>query len=131
MKLKLKFWDTERKFMLESNVSCVTAFQNYLGQAACSGFSDCNFTPEKDRYIPLIKIGIDNKGNDLFIHDLVSVDLNNIYDKDLKVKCEIVYDEKECCFCVNPIENIEHLIPMPLFGIMSEIERIGCKYELF
>jgi len=128
--LKLKFWDTDRKMMLESNVSCVTAYRNYLDVAAETRFSDCNNQAEQNRYIPILLIGKDNKGTDIYTGDKVLIDLNNIYDKDLKVECEITYDENECCFCAMPTENNEHFITMPLFGIMSEVQKIGNKYEI-
>ena len=54
MKLKVKFWDTERNFFLESAISCVTAFRNYMDIPAETRFSDCQNQPEKLRYIPVL-----------------------------------------------------------------------------
>lgn len=131
MKLILKFWDNERKIMLESPQAVLTAFRNHSNIADFTHFSDCFNQPNPKKYEPLIFIGKDSKGSDLFTTDVVKIRLD-IITQDPDQSCvygTIDYDIKECCFCARISQGNEFEM-LPLFGIMEAIEKIGNKYDV-
>lgn len=132
MNFKIKFWDTERKIMLESNISCVTAFRNYLDVAAEPRFSDCNNQPEKNRYIPLLFTGaMDINNKEIWEDDTVLFDIEEIKNEAVfqsSIKCRIIYDVQQACFCLKPFE-LSDFDGYPLFAIGNSLEKIGNIYE--
>ena len=130
MELKLKFWDNERKLMLESPQAVLTAFRNHQNIADFTHFSDCDHRPNPKKYEPLLFIGKDLKGVDLYTTDVVKVRMDIIMEDPEKpcIYGTISYDKSECCFCVKISHGAEFEM-LPLFGIMSAIEKIGNGYD--
>ena len=129
MKLKVKFWDTERNFFLESAISCVTAFRNYLDIPAETRFSDCPNQPEKLRYIPVLFTWI----NELWQGDIVEVDLMKFWGEDefegKSIRCEIVFDYINGWWAVIPFEPAYDFDGFPLAALKDNVAKIGNKYE--
>ncbi|MBN2744501.1 MAG: hypothetical protein JXR39_11470 [Marinilabiliaceae bacterium] len=129
MKLKIKFWDTERKFFLESAISCVTAFRNYMDIPAETRFSDCPNQAEKMRYIPVLHTGI----KDLWQGDIVDVDLFGYWGdsdlKDAKVRCVVKWDSEFGCWSVIPDIPHSDFDGMILSGIKDHLSRVGNVFE--
>lgn len=130
MELKLKFWDNERKIMLESPQAVLTAFRNHSNIADFTHFSDCDNQPNPKKYEPLLFIGKDSKGVDLYTADIVKIRMDIITENpdEPVIYGTISYDKKECCFCVR-VSNEDKFEFIPLFGIMSVIEKIGNGYD--
>ena len=129
MKLKIKFWDTERKFFLESAISCVTAFRHYMDIPAETRFSDCPNQPEKIRYIPVIHTGFD----DFWDGDIVELSLGDLFN-DLKnkgsyCKCLIYFDLKIGWWTIMPISPVANFDGFPLFKCIAHLQKIGTKFE--
>ena len=131
MKLILKFWDNERKIMLESPQSVLTAFRNYINIAGFTHFSDCDNQPNSKNTNHYFSLEKDSKGVELFTTDVVKIRLDVITQNPVQscVYGIIDYDEKECCFCARVLQGEEFEL-LPLFGIMDAIEKIGNEYDL-
>ena len=129
MKLKVKFWDTERNFFLESAISCVTAFRNYIDIPAETRFSDCPNQPEKMRYIPVLFTWI----NDLWQGDIVEVDLLKFWGEDefdgKLIRCEVVFDYVNGWWAVIPFKPEYDFDGFPLAALKDNVSKIGNKYE--
>ena len=129
MKLKVKFWDTERNFFLESAISCVTAFRNYMDIPAETRFSDCQNQPEKLRYIPVLYTWI----NDLWQGDIVEVDLFKFWGEDeykgIIIRCEVIFDYENGWWAAIPIKPASDFDGFPLTGLKGNVSKIGNKYE--
>lgn len=68
----IRFWKVEDGYMLTTKVACVTAFRNYIGVPALSGFSDLDTTPNPTGYIPMLATGVkDENGQMVFERDVV------------------------------------------------------------
>lgn len=129
MKLKIKFWDTERKFFLESPISCVTAFRNYMDIPAETRFSDCPTQADKMRYIPVIHTGF----NDFWDGDIVELSLGDFFNDSQKngtyCKCLIYFDSKIGWWTIMPISPVAIFDGFPLFKSIPHLQKIGNKFE--
>ena len=132
MNIKLKFWDSERKIMLESAVSQVTAFRNYINLAAPTGFSDCPNQPEAGRYIPIAStFKKDKNGVEIWSDSRVLFE----YEKATGIvsepkECLIMYENDNACFSIVPADHSDEFEGFPLFAIEADfLEVIGSVYE--
>jgi hypothetical protein len=128
MKIKMKIYDKERRCIYETAVSIARCFGDYVGRCRPPGFSDCDFTPQPDRYEPIIcTFYKDRSGQELWSGDLVRVQ-HPTAEPSVTLECVIEYSEYDAAFVFVPRENPESTYP--LFGMDSElIERVGSIYE--
>ncbi len=131
---KIRFWDNERKIMLTSRVSCVTAFRNYLEVSSQPGFSSIDTYAQKEKYTPMIATGmVDKFCSEIWESDIV------LYKPDgysTSIEFEVVYDECNACFGLferkkgNYNSYFIQQDVMPLFGCPpGDIEIIGNIYN--
>ena len=129
MKLKIKFWDTERKFFLESAISCVTAFRNYMDIPAETRFSDCPTQPEKMRYIPVIYTGF----HDFWDGDICEMSLGDFWNdskyKRTSIKCLILFDSNFGWWALMPFVPLDNFDGFPLCRCVKYIKKVGNKFE--
>lgn len=131
MKLKVKFWDTERQFFLESAISCVTAFRHYVNIPSETRFSDCENQPEKLRYIPVVHTLI----RDFWEGDIVDLDMEHFWGEEMFKgefsRCIVDYDEQAGWWYIYPInaEQAGDFDGFPLSGVVDNLKKIGNKFE--
>lgn len=101
-------------------------FGDYVGRCSPPGFSDCDFTPQPDRYEPIIcTFYKDRSGQELWSGDLVRVQ-HPTAEPSVTVECVIEYSEYDAAFVFVPRENPESTYP--LFGMDSELTN---EWEVF
>lgn len=117
------------KFLIEKQ-ACVTAFRNYIGVPALSGFSDLDTTPNPTGYIPMLATGVkDENGQMVFERDVVVFDAEKYTDGEVRglLLCDVKYDPEFGGFCLYPIEGEGDMFPM--WKISESIRIVGNKYE--
>lgn len=130
MKLKIVFYDTERDICYTSPQSTVRCFREYMSIAQPPGFSDCNFTPNPCRYIPLLFSGMKDK-NELELWEGHIVNFQMVEDSPTLLTGEVVFEEANAWFGVRFVEGNEVVI-MPLFGLdLTKLEIIRHKHNGF
>lgn len=129
MKLKIKFWDTERKFFLESAISCVTAFRNYMDIPAETRFSDCPNQAEKMRYVPVLHTGFDDFWDGDIVELSLSDLLNDSKSKGTYCRCLVYFDSQIGWWTIAPLVPVYNFDGFPLFKSLPNIKRVGNKFE--
>lgn len=114
----IKFYDKERHYIFETKVSINRCFCNYIGHTLPSGFSDCDFTPQPERYVPILTIGRDRSGKEITTNSIVKL---HHPDTGEELKGKIVYEENNCCFSIDFGKGLQ----MPLLGICEYVEVVG------
>lgn len=126
----IRFWKVEDGYMLTTKVACVTAFRNYIGVPALSGFSDLDTTPNPTGYIPMLATGVkDENGQMVFERDVVVFDAEKYTNGEVRglLLCDVKYDPEFGGFCLYPIEGEGDMFPM--WKISESIRIVGNKYE--
>ncbi|MEF9923002.1 MAG: hypothetical protein RR397_11275 [Odoribacter sp.] len=128
---KIKFFDTETKMIIESNISRSRVFREMLNVTPPPGFSDISAKPNHYRYKPIMPTG-KKDSNDVELYDGDIVEFNYSMfrgdEYDNKIRCKVVYNAEEAMYCIDPIEPHNDAINVPLFGLKDEITKIGSIY---
>lgn len=128
---KIRFWRTEDGYMNTTDISCVSAFRNYMSVTMPGGFSDLKTSPHPEKYIPMIFTGIKDKDDaEIWEHDIVEFDAGLYTDGSIKGKqiCEVVYDDTLAAFTIVPIKTTE-LTGFPIMCMHEELKVLGNIFE--
>ena len=118
---RLKFYDTKQKCIIETKISLHRCFANYTNVTRPPGFSDCNFTPEPERYVPVVPLCDDMNGkqitniSEVVFHDPMT---------ETREHCVIIYENERACFSL----SFENGTIVPIFLLREHVEVVGCEF---